>query len=123
MKTKTTRIKKLAQVAGRAARAVGRFAKATLGRLAIYGLALSPLWAPAAYVYRQNQAEYETVYQLTVAIAVAAPPFVVMHAAEHLLVTHVSHQADGAICFDVVDQDIPGCIKSAHYYLIKQKVQ
>lgn len=85
-------------------------------------LALSLLLIPAWYAASTIR-EYRKVYQLTIAIPVVSPFQVGMAAHEQLLVTHVTRQLDGSLCFDMVQDDKPGCIKSAHYYLIEQRLQ
>ncbi len=98
---------KLKSIIGDAARFLGRH-KGKLLLLALAGM--------VTHGFKQD---YNKKYNLVIAIPFG--PTLVPH--ESLLVTHVQRMSDGSVCFDLVTETKPGCIKAANYYLIEANVE
>jgi len=89
--------------------------KVILASLALCGL--------AALAFTTSSRAYNKVYMLLVTVPVVTPFQVGLAVHERLLVTHVERKSDGALCFDLVQEEKPGCIKVENYYLIEANLE
>jgi hypothetical protein len=89
-------------------------------KLALASLLLAVLGAVA---YSNSIQSHNKVYQLLITVPVVTPFQVGLAVHERLLVTHVERQSDGALCFDLVQEEKPGCIKVENYYLIETRME
>lgn len=94
-------------------------------RASILALLLGTLFVSGAWrLYQDAQPVPVRTYSLT-RLAEAHTPMgiTILIPTESLLVKNVRHEPSGAICFDQVEKDGSGCIKSTHIFLIERNIK